>query len=355
MSSPRARRGKALAWLADHGYDALILRSPANTRYLTGFAGEGVAVICPEACAVSTDSRYALDAKEQARGCKIILSGGGHLAGAVEFLRKQAAKTVAFEAESMVYAEYETLKKQLKSVKFRGIRRDIAALRRVKDKGEIAAIRRAAAITDAVMTPLLAAPPVGMSERELALLIETEMVKAGAEERAFPTIAAAGLSAAKPHATPGPTRLAEGMMLTVDCGARVAGYCSDMTRTVFLGDPTDQYRDIYGAVYEAQQAAVAAVRPGVKASDLDRIARGILQERGYADKFGHGLGHGVGLEVHEQPSLGGRSEDVLEKGMVVTIEPGVYIEGWGGVRIEDSVVVKARGCEVLTLTPKEVV
>jgi Xaa-Pro aminopeptidase len=352
MKAPRRRRDRVRDWLNEQGFDALLVRSAANVRYVSGFSGEGIAVVGRDACAVSTDSRYAIEAREQARDFETVLCPDGHLAGAADFIRDQGGKSIAFEAATTTYAEYEALRKRLRGVKLKGVREVIEKQRVVKDAAEIALIRRAAELADSVLTPLLLAPPLGITEKEFALLLEGNMVRAGAEAPSFATIAAVGPSAAKPHATPGATPLAEGAMLKVDCGARVDGYCSDITRTTFLGEPTPRFREVYGAVCEAQQAAVAAVKPGVTGAELDGIARQILNAKGLGDKFGHGLGHGVGLEVHEPPRLSGRSADVMEKGMVVTIEPGVYIEGWGGVRIEDLLVVTGRGHEVLTKAPK---
>ena len=352
MSTPRRRRDRVVEWLTEHDFDAMLIKSPANMRYVTGFTGEGFAVIAVAGHAVSTDSRYAIEAKEEARGYTTVMVPEGHLAGALKFLGEIECRALAFEADAATYGEYETLRKKLKGVKLKGAKGVVEQRRRVKDKAEIALIRQAAAITDSVLTPLLAAPPLGLTEKEFALRFETELLRAGADAIAFDTIAACGPNAARPHAVPTTGVLRRGQMLKVDCGARLGGYHSDITRTVFLGKPTRQFREVYTAVYEAQQAAVRAVRPGIGGAELDRIARAVLDERGYGDKFGHGLGHGVGLQIHEGPSLGGRSQDTLEKGMVVTVEPGVYIEGWGGVRIEDTVVVTARGCEVLTNTPK---
>jgi Xaa-Pro aminopeptidase len=352
MSAPRRRRDRVLEWLAEHDLDAMLVKSPANMRYLTGFTGEGFAVVAVVGQAVSTDSRYAIEAKEEARGYKTVMSPDGHLAGAIKFLGEIECRALAFESEAMTYGEYETLRKKLRGVKLKGVKGVVEERRRVKDSAEIALIRQAAAIADRALAPLLATPPLGITEKEFALRLQTEMLRAGADSIAFDTIAAVGPNAARPHAVPGSDVLRRGQMLKVDCGACLGGYRSDITRTVFLGKPTRQFREVYSAVYEAQQAAVRAVRAGVEAAELDRIARRVLDERGYGDKFGHGLGHGVGLQVHEGPGLGSRSKDVLQKGMVVTVEPGVYIEGWGGVRVEDTVLVTARGCEVLTNTPK---
>lgn len=341
-----------MEWLTEHDLDAILIRSPANLRYLTGFTGEGLAVIGVAGRAVSTDSRYAIEVKEEALGYKAVLVPEGHLAGALQFLGEIECRALAFEADNTCYSEFETLRKKLKGVKLKGVKGVVEGQRRVKDAVEIALIRQAAGIVDRVLTPMLAAPPLGITEKEFALRLETEMLRAGADSIAFDTIAAVGPHAAQCHAVPGNDILRRGQMLKVDCGACVGGYRSDITRTVFMGKPTKQFRDVYTAVYDAQQAAVKAVRAGVGGAELDRVARGVLEERGYGDKFGHGLGHGVGLQIHEGPGLGTRSQDTLEKGMVVTVEPGVYIEGWGGVRVEDTVVVTTRGCEVLTNTPK---
>jgi len=220
--------------------------------------------------------------------------------------------------------------------------------RACKDRDEIALIRRAASIADDAFATLRAELQPGISEREAALELHHLMVRGGADRCSFETIIAAGPNGAKPHAQPGPRELAEGDLVVVDWGARVEGYCSDCTRTIAIGAPDERRREVWRAVWEAQQAALALAGPGVACRAVDAAARELLAERDLAEHFGHGVGHGVGLEVHEKPTLSASSEDELRPGMVVTIEPGVYIEGWGGVRLEELILITEAGSEALT-------
>lgn len=336
--------------LEREGVAALLVTSAANVRYLTGFTGEGLAVVTGDSVLLSTDGRYRVEAGE-ASGVEAAFHELGHLAGAYDFLGRVEAAPVAFEAEALTYGSYMTLSDKLAGVELKPARRWVEELRLVKDADEIACLRRAAGIADEALTAFLAGVRPGPTEKELALDLERELVLRGAEP-SFEIIMASGENSARPHAVPGERRLREGEALKIDMGARWQGYCSDVTRTYCCGEPSAKFVEIYNIVREAQARARAQVGPGVKGADLDKIARDYIVERGYGEAFGHGLGHGIGLEVHEGPRVSSRSEDVLRPGMVVTIEPGIYLEGWGGVRIEDSVLVTDDGHEVLTQIAK---
>ncbi|MCD6351916.1 MAG: aminopeptidase P family protein, partial [Armatimonadetes bacterium] len=249
-------------------------------------------------------------------------------------------------------AALEDLQKELPGVDLVPLRKVVEPLRLRKSPEEVELIRRAAHIADQAYQAFLQAGPPQVSEKLGALELLRLMLEAGADDKSFDTILACGPGAAEPHHQPD-DRIIEGPApLKIDMGAKIAGYCSDMTRTLYLGGPDETFVKVYRAVYEAQQAALELVRAGVRAREVDAAARRVIEEAGYGEQFSHGLGHGVGLEVHEGPSLGSTSEDVLEEDHVVTIEPGVYLQGWGGVRIEDLVLVTADGAEVLSQAPK---
>lgn len=351
--TPYSKRRRCIReWLQATDVDAVLITSPQNVRYLFGFSGEGIGVI-GDTAVLSTDRRYELEAAAVPGRVAIELDPDGHLAGAIARLRTLGVRRVAFEAETTTYASFESLRAKLKGVKLVPARQVVERLRAIKDKTEIATITRAAAIMDEALQAVIPRLKPGKStERQVALDLERAALLAGAEAIAFPTILAFGPSAAHPHAVPGDRVLERGQVVKVDCGARVDGYCADITRTFVVGRPDAQTREVYTAVFDAQAAALGAARAGLKACELDAVARTIITERGFGHCFSHGLGHGVGLQVHELPRLGARSQDILQAGMVVTIEPGIYIEGWGGVRIEDTVVITNTGHEPLTRAPK---
>jgi Xaa-Pro aminopeptidase len=352
MTPAQRREGVALR-LAELGLDALLVSRRENVRYLSGFSGEGLMVVAERGAAVSTDGRYELDVAQQCPDCAPILHVDGHLGGAIEQLRQWGCQRVGFEGDVLPYAQYERVRGQFAGVGLQSTQALVEELRLIKDEGEVALIREAAEIVDRALTALLADLQPGLTEREIALDLERAILLGGAEGIAFDTIVAAGPSAAYPHAVPGERVLERGMMLKIDVGARLGGYCSDITRTGFCGEPDERFRLISNLVYDAQAAALAAVGPGLECREADRIAREVIVEGGYGAQFTHGLGHGVGLEVHERPRVSARSEEALAPGMVVTIEPGIYIEGWGGVRTEDLVLITETGAEVLTSTPKQ--
>jgi Xaa-Pro aminopeptidase len=266
---------------------------------------------------------------------------------------------VGFESSFLTVREHNNLRKPLENggapsdVEWVSTEQLVERLLLVKDSAEIGHITRAAEITDAVFADVLTLVKPGVAERELAAEIEYRARRLGADRMAFPPIVASGPNAALPHAQPGDRRLEHGDMVTFDIGAEKEGYASDMTRTIAVGRAGEQLRNVYDTVLRAQVRAVNAVKPGMPCVDLDRVARAYIEERGYGEAFGHSLGHGVGIRVHDSPSVSWRSEETLAEGMVITIEPGIYLAGWGGVRIEDLVVVTAQGCRVLCSTPKD--
>lgn len=333
------------------GVDALWVSDPANIRVLTGFTDgrDGKVLVTETGETLYTDARYTVQAQEESRVPQFIARPPETYTHAAASLK---GKRVGFESESLTVAGLEDLKKHWPDSTLVPLRGLIQGLRVIKNQDEIQAIRAAQDLADrtfAEVRPLIRA---GVRESDIAFEIESRFRKAGGEN-AFPSIVASGPNGAKPHAGASERVIEDGDMVTIDMGAKLGGYNSDMTRTVAVGQPSAELRRIYNAVLEAEQAAVKAVKPGVKTADLDKLARDILTTHGLGEAFAHSLGHGVGLEVHEAPGLRGTSEEVLAAGMVITIEPGAYIPGLGGVRIEDLVLVTENGYEVLSHSPIE--
>ncbi len=332
------------------GVDALWVSGPANVRALSGFSSssDGKVLVTAGEATLYTDARYTVQAREESPLTLFVARPPetyAHAASAVKGLR------VGFEAEHLTVAGLEDLRAHWDAalVPTRGL---VEALRLVKTAEEVQAIRDAQGVADRVFGEVRPMIRAGVRELDVALELELGLRRAGASV-GFDVIVASGPRGAMPHGVASERVIEDGDLVTVDFGARLKGYHSDMTRTVAVGTPTEEMRRVYHAVLEAEEAAVAAVRPGVRAADLDALARGILERHGLGEAFAHSLGHGVGLNIHEGPSLRGGSEDMLEAGMVVTVEPGAYLPGVGGVRIEDLVLVTEGGCEVLSHAPKE--
>ena len=334
------------------GIDALWVSSPPNVRYLSGFSSpqDAKLLLLPDQVLFYTDARYTVQAASEVSVPVQIARPPETLKYAAKLLR---ALRVGFEAPHLTVdglAELETHWPQVASlVPTRGL---VEQLRVIKDAEEIALIRRAQAIADAAYSAALPQLEPGISESELALQLEIQMRRLGADGPAFDFTVASGERGARPHAGASAARLEAGQLVTLDFGARVQGYHSDMTRTLALGEVGPELRRIYNAVLEAQETALAAVRPGVSTAELDRLAREVLTGQHLGEYFAHSLGHGVGLEIHEAPGLRAASEEVLQPGMVITLEPGVYKEHLGGVRIEELVLVTESGYEVLSSSPK---
>jgi Xaa-Pro aminopeptidase len=325
----------------------LLVTSDANVRYLTGFRSTNAALLVePGRVRVCTDSRYTTAARELA-GVEAVDIGRDLLAGVSALIEGE----VAFEAEALSVAGLEKLRAGGASLVATGGL--VEKLRAVKDEAELEAIRRAAEVTDEAYLRLALESFCGRREIDLAWRMRELFHELGADDEAFSTIVGSGPVGALPHAEPGKRVVQEGDLVVVDAGARIDGYCADCTRTFACGEPPAELRRAYEVCLVAQEAGVAAVRPGAVAGEVDAAARELIETSEFAGRFGHGLGHGVGVEVHEAPTLRAESEDVLEAGNVVTIEPGIYLEGLGGVRIEDLLIVTDEGARVLTKFPKE--
>lgn len=329
--------------------EPLLVSNPVNVRYLSGLQSTNAALLVePDRATLYTDFRYA----EQARGLRrvdLVETRRNLYADLAERLSGR----VGFEADALTYERYRLLAEAgVELVPRRGL---VESLRAVKDEAELAAIRRAAAITTEAFARLAEERFVGRSERELAWRMAEIFHDLGAEEAAFPVVVASGETAASPHALPGDRRIERGEVVVADAGCRTGGYCSDCTRTFATGSLPGELKEAHAVVLEALQAGVAAVRPGADGVQVDRAARQVIEAAGLGDRFGHGLGHGVGLEVHEAPCLHPEFPSTLTAGNVVTVEPGVYLPGLGGVRIEDLVLVGEDGPEVLTVFPRDLV
>lgn len=331
--------------------DAVILSAPANLRYVTGFSGEGWGIVDAQT-AIVTDSRYELRARDEAPEALLIVRTGGIKGPVSEYLSESKAERVGFEADHLTVSQRDELAEELNSTELVPLKGLLREARMVKDTDELATLRRAIEATDQAFAQVTASLEPGISEKELALEIERQVLLADGDKLSFDTIAASGPNAAHPHAEPSARTLEPGDVVKMDFGAQVGGYHADLTRTLFLGEPDEKQREVYRTVLEAQTQAINACCAGMSAKDLDGVAREVIKAAGYGDAFGHGLGHGVGLQVHEGPTVGQTSEETLEPGMTITIEPGIYLEGWGGVRIEDIVLVTEDGCRVLTEATK---
>lgn len=340
--------------LEEIGAGAYVSFSPPANRYLTGFRGSTSAVvITPDEAVFLCDFRYTEQAGRQVRGCDVREMRGSLELRAAELLANAGIGTVAFDPAVMSVHQMSTLQKAYAGTMTPAADL-VAGLRMKKDPEEIAAIRTASQRTEAALEIMLAELRPGITEREAAARLEYEFRLQGADGAAFDTIVLFGARSSEPHGMPGDKALEPGDIVLIDCGCQREGYCADLTRTYVYGTiPSNWFEEIYHVTLTAQEAAVAAVKPGARTQDIDAMARSIIRDAGYGERFGHGLGHGVGLEVHELPRLNMESETVLEEGMVVTVEPGIYLPGQGGVRIEDLVVVTQTGCAVLTQLSKQ--
>ncbi len=338
--------------------DAFLVSQPDNRRYLSGFTAldhnihesSGFLLIPQQGRPLLlTDFRYQIQAEQEAKAFDILIYRRGLLPLLKTLLRKLAATNLAFEASYFLHAQYLLLAKlaarqQLQLTPLDG---QIEHLRLIKNAAELAAVKRSVSLNETVFKQIYPTIRAGQTEIEIALALEKAMRLLGAERPSFDTIVASGPNAALPHAVPSHRPLAPGEPIVIDMGLVLAGYCSDMTRTIVLGTPDAHTVRLFRLVREAQLAGLAALRPGIAGRDVDSAAREVIVKAGYGPCFGHALGHGVGLAVHEAPSLSSRNQKQLRPGMIVTVEPGVYIKGWGGIRLENMAVLTEMGHEVL--------
>jgi Xaa-Pro aminopeptidase len=354
----KSRLPKLRAALADAECDALLVTNLTNVRYLTGFTGSAALLLVkPDEMVLATDGRYAFQSADQLREAGVEARIEiGNLAAQKSAVSGAASGVgrIGLEATDVTWARQRTFAGEwFESAELVPTEGVIEQLRRVKDAGELWRMQEAARIADdalANVRPLLAE---GVTEKEFAIALDFEIRKLGATGNSFETIVAAGPNGAKPHARPSDRRIEPGELVVLDFGAIVDGYCSDMSRTVCAGEPSPELQKMVDVVAESQRAGVEAVKAGVKASDVDKVCRDVIAAAGWGEAFMHSTGHGVGLDIHEAPWVSAVSNDTLAPNQVVTVEPGVYLEGLGGVRIEDTVVVTEDGCYPLTHTTKE--
>jgi Xaa-Pro aminopeptidase len=343
--------------LPDAGIDLLLVTAPVNVRYMTGYTGSnGLALIGPQTSVFVTDFRYVEQAAVEVDGAFDRHRATLDLIDAIADVLPPGSLRLGFEDAHVTVREHARLRELLpERVELVAAGQLVERLRAVKEPEEVQRIRAATQLADAAFEQLLWGGLVGRTERELVVALERAMREGGAQRPSFESIVAAGPHGALPHAQPRDVEVGRGQLVVIDWGAEVDGYCSDCTRTVATGELDATERDAYELVLAAQLAGLAAIKAGVGGRDVDAVSRQVIESGGYGDHFGHGLGHGVGLEIHEGPRLSQRSDDELRSGNAVTVEPGVYLPGRFGVRIEDLVVVSDDGCEILTSIRKQLI
>ncbi|MGI5998823.1 MAG: aminopeptidase P family protein [Lutispora sp.] len=336
--------------------DGIIAYSPENRRYLSRFTGTtGYVIISMNQAGFVTDFRYTEQAAQQCEGYEIIKNENPLTEYLADTIKKYGIKNLAYEDDYMTVGFYDKLKEKLIGVNMIPLKESSGEIRIIKDDDELENIKKAAYIADLAFTHILDYIKPGITEMDIALELEYFMRKNGASGNSFESIVASGLRSSMPHGVASEKKINHGDLLTMDFGCVYNGYCSDMTRTVVVGKANEEQKKIYSIVLKAQKEALLHIKAGVLGKDIDKIARDIISDAGYGDNFGHGLGHGVGLAIHEEPRLSPIGNRVLEKNMVVTDEPGIYIPGFGGVRIEDLVVVGEDGPIVFSKSPKELI
>ena len=342
--------------LRSRGISCALYDDPINIRYLTGYTGEGSLLVLPDRAVIITDFRYVEQAQRQSPFCDLERVGADRGANAIiaEALESAGIHDLPIEENIVTVSRLRAMEKALPGVHLTALPETVLEMRTVKDEGELDCIRKALAISCQAFDDLLGIIHAGMTEKRACAELNHFMNLRGSEGNAFDTIVASGVNGSLPHAVPSDKVIEKGDLVTFDFGAKFGGYCADMTRTIAVGEISSELHAIYDAVLEAQLTSEAAVKPGAVCRDIDKIARDQLEAK-YPGAFGHSLGHGVGLFIHELPRLSFRSETILQKGHVVTVEPGVYVPGVGGCRIEDTVIVTEDGFENPVTTPKQLI
>ncbi len=350
------RLAKLRSALVEHELDVILVSQPENRRYLSGFTGSaGWLLISAERAVLATDFRYFEQVGREAPRFELARIKGKLSDLLPGLLADLGVQRLGFESQHVTVDQLYAWSQATDGLEWVPLKEAVEAIRAVKDESEIEVLRRSAALTDAAFAHLWEGIRPGMTEREAAWEIETYMRTHGASKVAFDLMVAAGPNGALPHARPGDRVIQSGEPIVLDIGCVLDGYCSDMTRTICLGQPDPKYLEVWEIVLEAQEMVEATIHAGMSGIEADAVARDLIKRAGYGEQFGHGLGHGVGLAVHESPWASRLSEDTLAEGMTLTIEPGIYLPGEFGVRIEDLVVVREGGVEILTGTPKRAV
>ena len=337
--------------------DGVLVHNPSNMFYLSGYTGEGLLLLAREVRAVVTDFRYTEQAENQAKGFSVAMTdkGKSHEDIVNALCVSHGLNTLYFESDYLTVSAFEACKQKIPNVQWKPLSGAPERLREVKDEGEIALLAKACELTGDAFERVLSVIHEGMTEKEIALTLDFDMMSHGASGVAFPTIVATGAHGSLPHAVPGDAKVCRGDMITMDFGALYGGYCADMTRTIAFGEPSADMKRVYEVVLKAQQMSQDAVMAGKSCREIDAIARDYINQSGYEGRFGHGLGHAVGIDIHESPRFNQVSTATLKENVVITVEPGVYLPGVGGVRIENSVVVKRDGCLSLTKPTRELI
>ena len=344
------------ARLPEYGLDAMLLNSEPGEYYAVGFHGEGNVVVTAQGCFYFTDSRYIEAANHLITGAEIAMTGRSrnYRAMVQEVVDRCRIRKLGFEEGYLSVADYNLWKEGL-TAELVPAQKLVDALRAAKDDGEIALMTKAQEITDRAFSEILKFIQPGMTEQEIAAKLQYDMLRFGAEKMSFDPIVDSGPNGSLPHGIPSAKQVQQGEFITMDFGCKYGGYCSDMTRTVALGEPTGEMQKVYQTVLEAQLAGIAVTKAGVPGKSIDAAARKVIEDAGYGEYFGHGYGHSLGIEIHESPNANTREETLLPVGAVVSAEPGIYLPGKFGVRIEDVTVLTADGCMVLTKSPKELI
>ncbi len=348
------RRCSLNSFFEEYTLDAVLFTDLRNIRYLCGFSGsEGALLVSRDSAWFLCDSRYTAQAAEEVTGAEILECAPIRIDTIVALAHEHQLERIGFEAAHTTVSAFRKLSEKLPGVELVELGANLDEIRICKDSVEIDRLADVATLSSLALASILSEIKPGVREIDIALALELEMRRRGADGKAFDFIVASGVRGAMPHGRASDKIIQSGELVTIDFGALKDGYHSDETVTVACGEPESRAREIHSIVRTAHDLAICAVRPGIGCKELDEVARSYIREKGYGDYFGHGLGHGIGLEVHEMPTLSPRSVTELEEGMVVTIEPGIYLPGFGGVRIEDTVVVTGDGCRVLTSADKQ--
>ena len=356
MSQFETRRDQLRKALRKSGVDAMLVTNYTNVTYLTGFTGDdSYLLLTPKEAIVISDPRYTTQLEEECPGLELETREPGVpiLESVSKLIKRCKAQKLGVESTSITMAVFQAIRDKLVGTELVGLSQAVEELRMIKDKEEIERIRRAGVQAARAIDVIRASLTPDMTERQVAADLEHQIRRFGGKGCSFPPIVAVGTRAALPHARPTERRIGEADFVLIDWGANEGLYASDLTRVYATGKISPKLQKIYRVVLQAQLAGIEAIRPGVSCEEVDKAARSVIVKAGYGPQFGHGLGHGIGLEVHEAPRLARNQQTVLRPGMVVTVEPGIYLPDWGGVRIEDDVLVTRTGYEVLTSVPKE--
>ncbi len=349
-----SRLAKIRSSIAELPVDGLLVVNPQNMRYLTGFSGgEGAVLVGKSVAAVITDFRYWEQVALEVTEFELVKQGPKLWASVIQAVREAGYKRLGFESQALSFADYQGLSEGLSDCELVPLAGVVESLRQSKDETEIAILTQAEAITSKAVAKLLQWIKPGMQEREVALELDHLIRLEGAESTSFATIIVSGWRAALPHGAPSEKKIEPGELLTIDCGALYQGYCADMTRTVVVGKASEEQQRVYQIVLQAQEAALNYLKAGLPGQAVDKVARDLIRDHGYGDNFGHGLGHSVGLNIHENPRLSMTEQQNIPVGAAVTVEPGIYLPNWGGIRIEDLVIVTETGIRNLTHSPKQ--